>query len=229
MAKRPKPTAKTRSGFFLLRVARAHVRLLVSVLVGIAVFIAVPASAHVVTRMLIGWDIGVLLYLVAGFAMMAQSTADEISAHADAQDEGAAALLVLTIAASIASFGAIFIELANAEQKAPGYGLQVALAIATVVLSWTFVHTIMALHYAYEFYGEAESSRGLKFPGDEPPDYWDFIYFAFVIGMTFQVSDVAVTNKIIRRTVVAHGVLSFVFTTAIVALTVNVAASALQR
>ena len=70
---------------------------------------------------------------------------------------------------------------------------------------------------------------GLKFPGDDQPDYWDFIYFAFVIGMTFQVSDVAITHKSIRRMVVAHGALSFFFTAAIVAMTVNIAASIIQK
>ena len=102
-----------------------------------------------------------------------------------------------------------------------------ALAIATVILSWAFIQTIFALHYAHDFYGKGQRANGLKFPGDDKPDYWDFVYFSFVIGMTFQVSDVAVTNKWIRRSVVAHGVLSFFFTTTVVALTVNMAASAL--
>ena len=98
-----------------------------------------------------------------------------------------------------------------------------------MVLSWAFTHTIFALHYAHEFYGEATRKSGLQFPGDGQPDYWDFVYFAFVIGMTFQVSDVAITNKSIRRMVVAHGALSFFFTTAIVAMTVNIAASIIQK
>ena len=96
-------------------------------------------------------------------------------------------------------------------------------------MSWTFTHTIFALHYAHDFYGEAARADGLKFPGNTQPDYWDFVYFSFVIGMTFQVSDVAVTNKSIRRMVVAHGALSFFFSTAIVALTVNIAAGLIQK
>ena len=107
--------------------------------------------------------------------------------------------------------------------------IYVALAIGTVVLSWTFIHTIFALHYAHEFYGAGEHKNGLRFPGDGQPDYWDFIYFSFVIGMTFQVSDVAVTHKLVRRTVVAHGALSFFFTTAVVAMAVNIAASIIQK
>ena len=99
------------------------------------------------------------------------------------------------------------------------------MAVATVILSWVFTHTVFALHYAYEFYGEGQRANGLRFPGDNRPDYWDFIYFSFVIGTTFQVSDVAVTNRWIRHSVSAHGVLSFFFNTAIFALTVNMAAS----
>ena len=104
-----------------------------------------------------------------------------------------------------------------------------ALAIGTVVLSWCFTHTIFALHYAHGFYGENLRKSGLKFPGEGQPDYWDFVYFAFVIGMTFQVSDVAITHKSIRRTVVAHGALSFFFTAAIISVTVNIAANVIQK
>ena len=99
-----------------------------------------------------------------------------------------------------------------------------ALAVVTIFLSWTFIHVIFALHYAHEFYGEGRDRHigGLEFPHDEQPEYWDFIYFSFVIGMTFQVSDVQVTSKLIRRMVVAHGIVSFVFNVAILALMVNI-------
>ena len=93
----------------------------------------------------------------------------------------------------------------------------------TILLSWAFMHTIFALHYAHEYYGERRDERigGLNFPEDKEPDYWDFLYFSLVIGMTSQVSDVAVTSKVIRRVVALHGVLSFFFNLTILALTVN--------
>ena len=101
----------------------------------------------------------------------------------------------------MASLGAIFAELGDRRARRPHYGLYVALAIGTVVLSWAFIHTIFALHYAHEFYGDQRTRKtACEFPDDDQPDYWDFIYFSFVIGMTFQVSDVAVTHKSIRRT-----------------------------
>ena len=101
------------------------------------------------------------------------------------------------------------------------------LAILTIVLSWIVVHTTFALHYAHDYYSGTQAG-GLAFPGDDKPDYWDFVYFSFVVGMTAQVSDVGITSKAIRRTATAHGVISFFFNTALLALTINIAASALS-
>jgi uncharacterized membrane protein len=99
----------------------------------------------------------------------------------------------------------------------------------TIALSWAAVHTTFALHYAHDYY-RGSKPGGLQFPsGDDHDhaDYWDFIYFSFVIGMTAQVSDVGITDKTIRRTATVHGIISFVFNTALVALMVNIAASAI--
>ena len=124
---------------------------------------------------------------------------------------------------SFASIAAIVIELGIKPQQTP----QLVLAVVTIVLSWCAIHTTFALHYAHEYY-RGGNVGGLAFPGDEKdPDYWDFVYFSFVIGMTAQVSDVGITDKIIRRTATAHGVVSFIFNTALVALMVNIAASAI--
>ena len=180
--------------------------------------------------MLIGWDVGVLIYLVAAAVVMTRcSSVSEMQNNAAAQDEGGFAILILSIAAAVASLGAIFAELSTIERTSPSYGLYIALAIGTVMLSWAFTHTIFALHYAHAFYGGHLRKSGLRFPGDGQPDYWDFVYFAFVIGMTFQVSDVAITHKSIRRMVVAHGALSFFFTAAIISVTVNIAANVIQK
>jgi uncharacterized membrane protein len=150
-----------------------------------------------------------------------------IRARAAIEDEGRFAVLVLTAAATLVCLGAIVVELvmAGKDGRDP---LHLAGAILTIALSWAFTHTIFALHYAHEFYGLGRHrGGGLEFPGDSEPDYWDFLYFSLVIGMTSQVSDVAVTAKVIRRTVAAHGVVAFVFNTTLLALAVNIAASAL--
>ena len=103
----------------------------------------------------------------------------------------------------------------------------IVLATLTILLSWAFIHAIFALHYAHEFYDETDGG-GLAFPGGDPaPDYWDFVYFSFVIGMTSQVSDVAVTSRPLRRLVGLHGVVSFIFNVTLLALMVNIAASAI--
>jgi len=216
---------------WIVRIGRAHVRLWTSAVLGMvagAVLAMLSDRLSAVTCALIGWDIAVICYLAAVAVLFARSPATEITRHAAAHDEGAFAILLLTVAAALASLGAIFAALAGVPRPGPSFALYVALAIATVTLSWTLTHTILALHYAYGFYGEGTHARGLKFPDDDKPDYWDFIYFSFVVGMTFQVSDVAVTSKEIRRMVVAHGVVSFLFNTAIVALTVNIVSSSIS-
>src|SRR6476619_3430809 len=182
-------STKAKRPTYLVRVGVAHKRLFISALLGLIIMLVLPAT--LITRTLIGWDVGVLIYLVAAAVVMTQcSSVSAMQSNAAAQDEGGFAILILSVAAAIASLGAIFTELATIERTNPSYGLYVALAIGTMVLSWCFTHTIFALYYAHGFYGEHLRKSGIKFLGDDQPDYWDFIYFAFVIDMTFQVSDV---------------------------------------
>jgi uncharacterized membrane protein len=179
-----------------VRVVYARPRTFISVLAGVVAFFLLPGSLRLVTRLLIGWDIVVALYL-----------------------------LLVTALGAFASIAAIVFELAGSHRSP----VELALATVTVALSWAAVHTAFALHYAHDFYRGANPG-GLQFPsGDrhEKPDYWDFVYFSFVIGMTAQVSDVGITDKTIRRTATAHGIVSFVYNTALVALMVNIAASAI--
>jgi uncharacterized membrane protein len=210
----------------IVRAARAHSRLGVAIVLGIAAGFIPFRALSPVEHALIGWNVGVAFYLVAAGIVMARASVADIRKRACEQDEGAALLLILTVGAAIASVGAIFFELAAVKGSDGKIGY-IAIAISTVTLSWIFMHVIFALHYAHDYYGEGERANGLDFPSgdddDDEPDYWDFVYFSFVIGMTFQVSDVGVTNKWIRRLVVTHGFVSFVFNTAIVALTVNIA------
>jgi len=181
-----------------------------------------------VMRGLVGWDIGIGLYVVLAFEMMARANVHQIRRRAATQDEGAIVILVLTVATALASLLAIVALLGtSAVGAAQRRSIELILATITIVLSWAFIHTMFALHYAHEFYDQS-GVRGLAFPGgEEEPDYWDFLYFSLVIGMTSQVSDVGITTKEIRRTVAAHGVVSFFFNAALLALTVNIAASAI--
>ncbi len=207
-----------------LRIVSVRPRLLVSAVLGIVVGLLLPDGLMRPTRVLIGWDVGVLLYLILAFQIMATTDIDGLRRHASRQDVGRMALLVLTAGAALASLGAILAELGGANKATP----HLILAVSTILLSWMFTHTIFAMHYAYEYYDDDKHrGGGLNFPGDEPPDYWDFLYFSLVIGMTSQVSDVAVTSSKLRRMVAGHGVVAFVFNATLLALTVNIAASLL--
>jgi uncharacterized membrane protein len=210
----------------VVRIVRARPRLFLALALGAIICVTLPAEWRLPTRVLIGWDAGAAIYLTLAFSSMAGSDVARIRRRAVLLDEDRTVFLLLTTAAALASLGAIVVQLSA---KGAGHQpLHLALAVATIALSWGFTHTIFALHYAHEFYVEArEESGGLAFPGKGQPDYWDFLYFSLVIGMTSQVSDVAVTAKSIRRTVAAHGVLSFFFNATLLALMVNIAASAL--
>jgi uncharacterized membrane protein len=208
-----------------VRVVYARPRTFISIAAGIVAFFLLPGSLRLVTRLLIGWDSFVALYLLLVYIMMARCGLAHIRRNAVLQDDGRFLILLVTALGAFASIAAIVYELAGSHRRP----VELALATVTVVLSWAAVHTFFAVHYAHEYYRGAKPG-GLQFPsGDEheKPDYWDFVYFSFVIGMTAQVSDVGITDKTIRRTATAHGIVSFVYNTALVALMVNIAASAI--
>jgi uncharacterized membrane protein len=224
-----KTTQEARRLPYLLRVIRPRPRLTISIALGLAVMAMCWLGEQIAAArcFLVAWDAGVALYLVLVGMLMARSGIEHIRLHAASQDEGRLGILVLTVFAAVASLGAIVAELVAKEGAKPN-GMQLALATITIVLSWVLIHTIFALHYAHDYYGEHGAKKsGLNFPADHDPDYWDFVYFSFVIGMTCQVSDVAVESRLVRRTAAAHGVMSFFFNTALLALTVNIAASAI--
>jgi uncharacterized membrane protein len=219
----------TRDSSTLIRLARIHARLLISVLIGIAVTLALTTTDwRLATRLLTGWDVGIGFYLTSTYLLVSRSSVNEIRHRAAIHDEGAAALLVLTPAAAIASLAAIVVEFGNVESVAGWADL--AFGMGTILLSWLFLHVVFALHYAHEYYGERSDDQigGLKFPGSQGPDYWDFVYFSFVIAMTSQVSDVAITSKVIRRVATLHGVLSFFFNVSVLALTVNMVSNLIK-
>ena len=213
-----------------IRFVRLHAKLDIGALVGLAV-IALAPFALLTTRLLVGWDIGIALYLTLIHATMARCDIDRIRARAAEQDEGAFAILLLTMLATFASMIAIVFALGGSKQ-APHEeaAVLIVLTIGTIVLSWFFVHTIFALHYAHEYYGERSDGAigGLNFPDEDKPDYWDFFYFSVVIGMTSQVSDVAISSRSIRRIATMHGILSFFFNVAVLALTINTVSNAIS-
>lgn len=192
-------------------------------MLGIAVAVAVGAAcaawAPPSSAVLLGWCAGVLFYLTAalrtGFAM----SSEQVRRRAAALDEGKNAVLAATLTATIVSLGAVVVDLAGARgsQMAAWAG---ALAVATVSLSWTLVHVLFAHRYAHE----QELRGGLSFPGNEHPDFGEFLYFAFTIGMTAQVSDATTNSGAMRRLVLVHALVAFVFNAAVLATAVNLVA-----
>ena len=208
-----------------IRVVYSRPRTFMSVLIGIIAFFLLPSSLRLVTRLLTAWDIFIAVYLLLVYIMMFRCGLAHIRRNAILQDDGRFLILLVTALGAFASIAAIVFELGGSHRS----GADLTLATLTIALSWATVHTTFALHYAHDYYRGAKPG-GLQFPsGDqhEHADYWDFVYFSFVIGMTAQVSDVGITDKTIRRTATAHGIVSFIYNTALVALMVNIAASAI--
>lgn len=203
-------------------------RLMAGIAVGLSAYVLAPEGVAATTRLLMAWDSGAGLYLVAAAMMMARSDVGLMRRRAAQQDEGDLVILLLTISAAVVSLVAIAAELKGIQATTPEtQGLRIGLSAVTILVSWFFLHVIMALHYAHDHYSTRTGGR-LVFP-EKPaePGYGDFLYFAFNIGAAGQTSDVTITSPHIRRVVLGHTILSFLFNTTILALAVNVGASLL--
>ena len=172
---------------------------------------------------LLGWCLAVLAWLVVMGASMGQASARLMQMRAAKLDEGRWAMLAATLAASLASLAAVMWEIAAAPSPVPGGTL--ALALGSILLSWVFLHVLFATHYAHEHW---RSGSGIAFPGNPQPDFLEFLYFGFTIGMTFQVSDATTETPAMRRLVLVHAAVSFLFNAVILAAAVNLAAGLIR-
>jgi uncharacterized membrane protein len=180
------------------------------------------------TSSIIGWDVLCAAFMLSVLATMMAHAPDQIRVKAAQQDEGKGLILTLVLTAATVSLFAIAAQLSLAKAE---HGLMrighVALAFTTVAASWLMVQLIFAFHYAHEYYAQKPGGgdeEGLKFPGGEPPDYWDFIHFSVVIGAAAQTADIEFTSKTLRRIGTVHCLVSFAYNTVIVALTINLLA-----
>ena len=212
----------------VLRAVAARPRLFTAALIGAVIGAALPSGMHGLTRALFGWDGFCLAFLLLSAHMFSVPRPGGIAADAERQEEGEWTIFWLTVGAVFASFAAIIGEFSAKDVNG---GLRIGVVAATLFLSWLMTHTVFALRYAHEYYeltgGQGAIARGLDFPDDDVPDYWDFFYFSLVLGMTFQVSDVQITSRKLRRLAAAHGLLGFLFNTVILALSVNIGAGLL--
>jgi uncharacterized membrane protein len=210
------------------RALRARPRLITSIVVGITVGLLFPEGFRWQTRVLAGWDAGVLLYLATTWTMMMRSNVHQLRRRAALHDEGEWTIILLLVAATVSSLVAIGAELHQARLENVIHLWRPAAAAVTITLSWLFLHSIMTQHYAHDYYLREGREPGLVFPDHlAEPGYWDFAYFSFTIGVAAQTADVAIASPRIRRVALAHSVLSFFFNTAIMALAINVGASLL--
>jgi uncharacterized membrane protein len=202
----------------------------IALAVSAASALLLPAGVETPLRLASSWDAGVVVYLALTGWVASTSAADKMRETVLANDQGRRAILALVLLAIAASIAAIFFLL-QPEGGRGEHGTQVAVAVLTIACSWLLTHVMFALHYAHRFYrddpttAEKDATGGLRFPGDESPHYWDFLYFSFVIGMTSQVSDVQVTSRAMRKLVLMHGVLSFAFYTIVLAIGINIVAA----
>jgi uncharacterized membrane protein len=218
---------------WITRHLRAQIRFLIALVVGVAVFLFVPIE-DLVPRILAGWNAGGWLYLLLVAIKMARAEIEGIKRQSTLERESRLVVLVVVIFGSIFTILALFAQLmAIKGEHGIDRTLSISLSVSTIFLSWLLIHTVFALYYAHEFHAEGHGGAGgqgggLKFPDDSTPDYLDFLYFSFVVGTTAQTSDVDVCSRAMRRVVMLHGILSFFFNTAVIALAVNLAAQLVQ-
>jgi len=235
MAKRSKSKAEPppRHGLWIVRQSRAQIRFLIALCVGAAVALLAPIEDWI-SRILAGWNAGGWLYLILVAIKMWRAEVEGIKREAEIERGSRIAVLIVVTLGSLFTLLALLDQLAALKTE---HGLDrtvsVIFSVSTIFLSWLLIHTVFSLYYAHEFHSESRSGvggtgGGLKFPDDARPDYLDFLYFSFVVGTTAQTSDVAVCSRPMRRVVMLHGILSFFFNTAVIALAVNIALQLVQ-
>lgn len=202
----------------------------VAIAVGLMVAAATRLQHSWPVSAVAGWDAGLLVLLALTWRMILRSDAAQTRRRAELADPGKAAVFAITVIASVVSLAVAVQLLRDPEtfETPDRADLLVGLGVAAVAGAWILVHTAFTLHYAHLYYRDDGTPGGLEFPGGEAPDDLDFAYFAFIIGMTFQTADVDISDRALRRTALWHGLLGFVFNTAILALAVSLLFGRLQ-
>ena len=212
----------------------ARHRIVVGLAAAAVLFVSLRGRVLVSTDAIASWDTFAFIVLALAWVVIARTPQSKMRARATEQDLGRRLISIFVVlAASIALFAVGFLLGVNRNAPQPHLTAHLLLTLGTVIFSWMLVHTVFGLHYAHVFYGDSDEpgqdrhAGGLDFPGAHAPNYFDFAYFAFVIGMTFQVSDVQITSRKLRRLTLLHSVLSFAFNTVILALLINTVSSLL--
>ena len=207
-------------------------RLAAALVIALASYFLCPDVASWHTRVIFSWDAATIAYLCLAWTIIGLSDAESTRAHALAQDTSGFIIFLFVLGAACASVVAIaFVVGTIRELQFWTKAWRLTLTIVALTSSWILIQTLFAFHYARRYYSELKRTPaqdgGLDFPGDAAPDYMDFAYYAFVIGMTSQVSDVRVVSPRMRQLTLVHAVLAFIFNIAVLALSINIIASAI--
>ncbi len=219
-------TSETSPTSWRLRLAhvRASTRLVCALVASALTALLLPAAASPQVRAVAAWDGFALVALTLTWLTILTLRPAQIAQLARREDPSRIVSLILVVLGAAASLLAVLVLLQESMSMARNAKtLAILLALSAVASAWALIHTVFTLRYAHLYFDSHESTPALEFPGDEsPPDYLDFAYFAFVIGMTAQTADVCIRSRAIRRTALLHGVVAFAFNTAVVALSIGV-------
>lgn len=212
----------------LTRGLLARPKLYLAIVAAILALYCAPQTLTLSARLVVGWVAGAIVYLVLAAYLMSTCASGMIEERAAAEDETRFVFMILILLAIATSFAAVVALIGEAKAaEYPTKAIDIALAGIAIFASWLVMQVLFTLHYAHDYYRAVEDSgeisRGLEFPKDDQPDYWDFFYFTTSIGATSQTSDVSITSKAARRLATVQAVMSFVYNTTVVALAINLA------
>jgi len=206
----------------------ARRRLVLGVVAGVVVFFAARGSLRLWSAAIAGWNAFAAMILALDWLIIWTTPQRKIRERAQQEDLSRLLIFIFVVVAACAALFAVgFLIRAHKDQIGGHLVIHLLLTLSTVISSWALLHTVYSLRYAHAYYGDSDEpgvhqhAGGLLFPGDRPPNYFDFAYFSFVVGMTCQVSDVQITSRRMRRITLIHSILSFGFNTLILALLIN--------
>lgn len=208
---------------------RKHLSVVLALLSSLIVFGLMTSRQFNASNFLVSWNCGAGVYIVFTWYRMIRSNVHRIRQRSADMDFSDVLVLCLSIAAALASVGGIGIELSGVKDASPEQALaRAGTAFLTIMISWVFLHTLFTTHYAHHFYADTSGKPPIRFPDEiKEPNYWDFLYFTFTIGVASQTADVSIATTMMRKLALLHSVLSFLFNTTILALAINVGASLL--
>lgn len=218
---------KQKSATHFLKKANSIQKLSIALIVALIIsFLFRSENLPTLTHIMIGWDAFCLCTIILHWITFYITDTKEIRKQASRQDTRGSVVFFIILIATLAAFLAVLLLILSKKEN-EDVPLQIPVAVLGMLFSWILIHTIFTIRYAHIFYGDHPTKKntnagGLEFPQEDEPDFLDFAYFGFVLGMTFQVSDVEITSRRIRRLAMYHGLISFLYSTIMIALTINV-------